>query len=338
MNLVDLKYVGLLSSQLEGYTVKRTNPHLINFRCPLCGDSHRNKSKKRGFVHEVNNNALFFCHNCGANFPLGVLIKRVNASLYKEYAVEKKLDQLGGPKHNVEYDAPSLEHFQAPPIKNYLEDLQRISRLPASHKAKQYVTKRQIPSRTHHRLYYAAHFNEWVNSILPKHLPVKGDQPRLVLPLIDSNGKIFGAQGRSLGGGLRYITVMFDRNKSKLFGLEAVKLDQPFFVVEGPIDSLFLSNAIAMVGADAEVPNRENATLVFDNEPRNEQIVSRMRHALENGDKIVIWPHSVAAKDINDMVVDLGYTSDQLEQLMKQHTYRGLGGLAVLQNWKRVGA
>ena len=66
---------------------------------------------------------------------------------------------------------------------------------------------------------------------------------------------------------LRYITTILDKRYPKLYGLERVKFESTIYVTEGPIDSLFLSNAIAMCGADVTLDKDiyNDRVFIYDN-------------------------------------------------------------------------
>ena len=83
----EIKYLNLLSTRLEKF--KQKKDYLWNFRCPLCGDSERNRNKARGFVFQLKGKLLYKCHNCGVSLPLDRLIEHVDPVLYKEYRMEK---------------------------------------------------------------------------------------------------------------------------------------------------------------------------------------------------------------------------------------------------------
>ena len=102
---------------------------------------------------------------------------------------------------------------------------------------------------------------------------------------------------------LRYITIMLDEEQPKIFGLDKVKDNKPVYIVEGPFDSTFLENSVAMAGSDADVRTFgwSNYIWIFDNEPRNREIVARISKVIDRGDQVVIWPKNIQQKDINDM-------------------------------------
>ena len=75
------------------------------------------------------------------------------------------------------------------------------------------------------------------------------DYPRLVIPFFDKSGKMFAYQGRAFGNETpRYITLKLVSEKEKIYGLERIDFDSHVFVVEGPIDSLFIDNCLAVAG------------------------------------------------------------------------------------------
>ena len=326
MNLVDVKYCGILSTRLERYKVKQSNPYKANFRCPICGDSQKSKTLCRGWLIEKDTTAMFHCFNCGQSHPLWRLLKLTDVGLYNDYVIDSKLETLTAP-------VPNFKRSGSPLLK-----IKRMGQLPADHPARSYINKRKIPTKAHHRLYYAPKFNTWVNSLIPDKLPQpERDLPRLILPLIDQNGVVFGFQGRAFDKlSIRYITIMLE-DRAKLFGLDQVVFYKKYYVVEGPIDSLFLSNAVAMAGADGNatgLENLDNAVFVFDNEPRNKEIVSRMEKMIDRGYKVCIWPSKITVKDINDMVLS-GLTTAEVELMIDQNTYTGLSGRLTLAEWRR---
>jgi len=201
------------------------------------------------------------------------------------------------------------------------------------------VQNRQIPASKQYKLYYAPKFNEWVNSIIPGKLPtVENDKPRLIMPFIDKAGNLFGFNARAFGNDeLRYITIMIDEDMPKVFGLDDVDFSKKYYVAEGPIDSLFLSNAVAMAGADGNasgLESTENAVFIFDNEPRNKEIVARMEKCLDRGYKVCIWPKNVLQKDINDVIMT-GVTQASLELIIDNNTFSGLEGKLQLTYWRK---
>lgn len=334
VDFVDLHYATMLSNRLERFRVRSTNPYKINFRCPVCGDSQKSRAKARGWLLEKDNTFHFYCHNCGASQSFSFFLKSVDGMVYNDYIAEKFVkDTTKAIKQTIEETKFEAPQFNTDPLKQ----LKKISQLKAEHPLKRYVMKRGIPPQHHYRMYFAPKFKTWINSIIPnKFEKIADDEPRLVIPFIDKKGKMFGVSARGFDPkGIRYITIMFDE-RPKIFGLDKVDFNKTYFVVEGALDSMFLSNAVAMAGAEgstAALQNTENAIFVFDAEPRNREIHKRMEKIVRNGHKICIWPSDVPAKDINEMVLA---GLDNIEKVILNNTFKGLEANLKLMSWRKV--
>ncbi len=326
---IDTKFLNLLSNRLTNFSQKK--PGLWNFRCPHCGDSQKSKSKSRGFVYEKKNNLFFKCHNCGMGQSLGNFIRFLDGSLHKEYVLERYKDSK----------PVSVPDFKMKPVKfeenSALKKLVRYDRLDKTHPAYEFITRRKIPEEHLDKLFFCPKFYKWVNGIIPKKLPTKNDHPRVIIPFYDRSGKFFAFQGRAFGQEQpKYVTIKLDDSKEKIYGLDRLDLNKPVNIVEGPIDSLFLDNCIAMAGADIslKIPS-DQCTMIFDNEPRNEQIVNRMINAVHKNYKVVIFPESLKYKDINDMVIHKNEVGD-VSKLIYNNRQNGLAALQSINKWKRI--
>lgn len=347
MNHIDLKYAGILSTRLDSYEIKQTNPYEANFRCYVCGDSKKSNAKKRGWLLDKGGKGFYYCHNCGYSKPIDYFLKQFFKPLHDEYVTDIVLEKKSLRRQEPKVEEKPLDKLlkSQPKFTNAsspLRKIKKVSTLPHDHPVKKYVEKRKIPTKEHYRLYYAPKFNAWVNTMLPDKLNEKYDEPRLVIPFIDENEELFGFAGRSFDpkSSLRYITIMLDDSHQKVFGIDKVDFEKRYYVVEGQIDCLFLTNAVAMAGADGNdtcLRNINNAIFMFDNEPRNIEIVKRMEKVIDKGHKIVILSEKISAygKDINDMVLN-GLSTADIELIIDNHTYSGLEAKLALTAWKRV--
>jgi transcription elongation factor Elf1 len=325
---VEIKYLNLLSTRLERF--KRKKEMLWNFRCPVCNDSQRNKTKARGFVFQIKGDLVYKCHNCGVSMPLSKLIEHIDPQLYKEYKLEKfqnsnkpRVDQ-----RKVKRVVSTKPVFK----KNILDGLVSLDNLNNSHPAKEYILDRRLPTEA---LYFAEKFKEWTNSVKPNTFQdVKEDEGRIIIPFRTKEGVVFGYQGRSLSNtGLRYITILLDEERPKIFGLDTIDYENKIYITEGPFDSLLLTNCVAMAGADVSLSGilGDNLVYVYDNEPRNTQITSRIQKHISNGESVVIWPKHIIQKDINDMF--LGGLC--VQNLVESNTYVGLTAQLKFNEWKK---
>ena len=324
----EIKYLNLLSVRLEKF--KKKKDYLWNFRCPVCGDSQRNKNKCRGFVFQVKGTLLYKCHNCQFSAPLPKLIEVIDPALYKQYQLEKFKD---GKKKRPDMRKVNKIVSQAPVFEiDVTSTLTPVSNLNTEHPAKEYLLQRKLPLEA---LYYTEKFQEWTNSIKPGTFEdINQDEPRIIIPFKDREGNTFGYQGRSISdSGLRYITILLQEDKPKIFGLNTLDYEQTIYVTEGPLDSLFIRNCCAMAGADLSGVSDLGSDIVyiFDNEPRNPQIVSRVRKLIDRGQSVVIWPSYINQKDINDMIL----AGIPVQNVIESNTYKGLKATLKFNEWRK---
>jgi len=322
MDMIDSKYINLVSSRLQRF--KRVKADLYNFRCPICGDSQKNKSKTRGYLYAIKANVNYKCHNCGASMSLNNFIKQIDPVIAKQYAFEKFKDGHTG--RNFVTEEPTF-NFEAPKFKKKL-DLPKASTVPI---AKLYLEKRKLNPT---KFYYADKFKAWTNSLKETFEDVNYDEPRIIIPLYYKDDLV-GFQGRSLGPNkVKYITVMINDNAPKIYGLDEITKESPVYITEGPFDSSFIKNSIAMCGADADVYKWgvSDPVWIYDNEPRNNEIVKRISNTISKGDKVVIWPSNINEKDINDMVL----SGHNVQELVESNIYNGLEANLKFNIWKRI--
>lgn len=332
MDYVDDKYIRLLSTRLEKY--KHVKSGLYNFRCPYCGDSQKHKNKARGYFFLKKTEYIYKCHNCGVGRSLSNFLKENAVDLHDQYVMEKyKQGMTGKGRHT-----PNPEYSSAKPyFAEKVTDLVAISDLNKGHPARDYLEGRQIPLDKLSSLYYTDKFKRWVNTKVPNTFEnLQNDRPRIIIPFIDKDGNWFGIQGRSLAptSNLRYITILFNQDSPKIYGLDSINTDQTVYVTEGPLDSLFIRNSVAMCGADLDINNWgiRDSVWIYDNEPRNKQIVERIAKTIQRGHKVVIWDSQVKEKDINDMVL----AGRDVKRVIECNTYQGLEAQIKFTNWKKV--
>jgi predicted RNA-binding Zn-ribbon protein involved in translation (DUF1610 family) len=323
MDLIDSKYIGLVSSRLQKF--KRVKADLYNFRCPLCGDSQKNKNKTRGYIYPVKNNTNFKCHNCGASLSFNNFLKELDPTLHKQYTLEKFKEGHTG--RNFVVEEPNFE-FAKPVFKKKL-DLPKASEVPI---AREYLEKRKLNPE---KFYFANNFKQWTNTQKQTFNTIDRDESRIIIPMYDKDSNLIGFQGRALGiSSNKYITVMLSDDSPKLYGLDQVDSSKSIYIVEGPFDSTFIQNAVAMCGSDVDIRSFgwSDYIYVFDNEPRNREIVNRISKTIDRGEKVVIWPSNIKEKDINDCVL----AGLNVMDVLKSNIHSGLEAKIKFNNWKKV--
>ena len=324
MDLIDSKYITLISSRLPKF--KRVKPNLFNFRCPICGDSQKHKNKARGYFYQVKANTNFKCHNCGASSSFNNFLKQIDSTLHKQYTMEKFKEGFAGGRNFV-VEEPKLE-FKKPVFRKKL-DLPKATDVPI---AKEYLEKRKLdPSK----FFFAYKFKEWTNTQKQTFDTIGRDESRIIIPMYDEDKILIGFQGRSLGpNSVKYITVMINEDAPKIYGLDQIDNEKPIYIIEGPFDATLVQNGVAMCGSDLDIRSFgwSDYIYVYDNEPRNREIVNRIAKTIDRGDKVVIWPTSVEEKDINDMVLG----GQNIMSVLESNTYSGLQAKVKFNNWKKI--
>ena len=327
-SFIDVKYIQLVSSRLVLFARKKAD--LYNFRCPYCGDSQKRRNKARGYLFKIKNDFVFKCHNCGMGRTLANFLKDQDTFLHDQYVMEKFKDGKTGKGTTV--PNPKFE-FKEPKFVKKDTGLEKISDLNISHPAREYLENRGIKDLEY--FYYCPKFKEWTNKQKKMFDNLKQDSPRIIIPFKDKQGNLFGYQGRSLApkAKLRYITIMLDEEQPKIFGLDRINETETVYVTEGPFDSMFIRNSIAMCGSDVELSSLDcQFVYIYDNEPRNKQIVERIDKTIRQGNKVVIWPKNIQQKDINDMVL----AGLNVQNVVESNVYSGLEATLKLNDWKKV--
>lgn len=330
-------YADQLGARLEGWRVQSYSPYRSNFRCPLCGDSQKNKFKKRGYILESKGFLVFHCHNaCGTigfdkflsdNYPDIFAIYRLDLLKYSH------LDQ-----RNPSNEAPQ-ESDNTTPL-NVKIDLDNFE---VNSEASRFVRGRQIPEEFWDDIYYTDKFYEFINSQIEDKFDSKWSDridKRIVLPLRWFNDEVFGVIGRATDkdNPLRYITIKFDDDKPKIFGLNNINRFEDIICVEGPIDSFFINNAVALAGTDGDpqqVFDVSQVIMALDNQPRARDVLKKYEKYIDLGYRMVIWPSKLTGKDPNEMILNKEVTSHELNSIIKKNTHSGVMLKIKFNSWRK---
>ena len=340
MDWLETKYIGLASSRLDKF--KRTSGNAFNFRCPVCGDSKKDRKKARGWLFDKGGRTRFYCHNCNASMSFNRFLEFVDKTLYDEMKLERIRDGGAGfaPIQKIEPERfrPAFESSEA------LRGLKRVSQLRHDDPHKKYVVSRRIPFKFHYKLYVVDRFFEYVNRLVPGKFDestLDRDEPRLLIPFITKDSRVHALQGRSFDpkSKVKYITIVLDESVPKVYGLDTWDEKRVAYVTEGPIDSLFLDNGLATAGGDLVSALRgfekDKLVIVYDNEPRSTHTVAKMSKAIKAGYAVCFWPENVVYKDVNDMVKS-GMSPEYVQLIVEQNSHSGLRAEMELSRWKRV--
>ena len=310
-----------------------------NFRCiiPHCLDGKSGNGQTRGWISQWKGEWWYHCYNCGNSYTYSTFLKIYFPEIYKDVV---KLSFKQKTKNSLIKVNEKLQES----IKTYDSfPLMSIDRLDKNHKAYQYIQNRKIPVKTWPNLFYSSNFTKFTNKMTNNRYPDwKFSDQRLVIPFRKRNKSVFAFQGREINedGFLRYITVKIDPDYPKIYGLERLNWAKKIVVVEGPIDSLFVSNCVAFGGSDLSIENLEKffdktqLIICFDNEKRNTEINNKIERFLNNGYSICLWPNGLK-KDINLMVIKNNLTLEEVDCIIHSNVVSGKLGLLKFRRWRK---
>lgn len=332
MLLIETQYIDKIKYRFEKLTEKN---NVYQFRCFYCGDSQRSKTKARGYLYPIKNTYNYRCHNCGKSISFANFLKDIDLNCYEQFILEKF-------KKSKNKKIPEKLTFSVKPekpqpkqIADIFDDLPKVGELDKNHPARVYLDGRQIPTSKYNEIYFCEKFKRWTNSIKPVFDKLNYDEARIVIPLRYKHNSI-GFVGRSLNPNskMKYITIMLNSKYPKIYNLDNVNLEQDTYILEGPFDSMFIPNSIAMCGSDVNLDDIKikRPIYVYDNEPRNLEIVNRMWKVVETGKSIVIWPKSIKEKDVNLMHI----SGIDVVSILRENTFSGLEAKLKFNYWERA--
>lgn len=336
----------------ESSFVTRISPYVLNFKqkkpylwglsCPICGDVSKGRQKARGYIyrHGSSDHLNYKCHHCSASMSFGTFLKTKFPDLYKEFVYSRY--EITSKTRVPHKNFPAFVKTEAFPLTDAnVDGLKQCDGLKDSHPVAKYLLKRMIPREQWKHLYYTLEFMKYTNKLLPeKFKNVEKDHPRLILPYFTEHGKMFAYAARAFGEEEpKYFTIKLDEERDRVYGLERINPAKKIYAVEGPIDSLFLPNAIAVAGSNFDTPSiqalKSVVTIVGDNEPRSREIVKILEKNILLGYNVCMLPHTVKEKDINELILS-GKSKEEIVDLIDANTYHGIKAKLKFAEWKLV--
>lgn len=338
MSWLEDEFATNIFSGLQRFKIASRSPFKLNARCPVCGDSSTDKSKARFWYYHHKGTPFVNCFNCAYTKPFEWFMKEYYPDEYDKWmlaSVESK-----GFKSESEPEVPKVT------AKLFVQELKFctcITALPVNHPVVKYVENRKIPKEQWHRLWFTTQWQDLVNSIKELTYPVPKPEPRLVIPIFNAEGKIESFQGRALRSDAKakYLTIKASEDSTKIYGQDTVdESKQWVYVMEGPIDTLFIPNSIAITGGSLDVnsvPYPDKRVWVLDNEPRHKDVKTRVNSLIEAGERVVLWDYSPwESKDVNEMILEEGATPETILEYFEANVIDGLMAQFRSSEWFKV--
>lgn len=341
---IQKKYIDLISDRLERFKWEGAYQDIARCRCPLCGDSKKSKYKTRGYFYTTSNgNYAYKCHNCGARVSLLEFLNIMDNSIAQNYRRETFLY-----KKNYGWDTEKISDSNGSLLNTDLfkQTVSFNDSVPDAIKALDsdialdYLQRRKIPEKYWKDLYYTDHFQRWVNTNISsgKFQKLVESDKRLIIPFRTHKKKIYAYQGRTLEDSyLRYITIN-EYKKPLVYGLDRCNTKEKVYIFEGPIDSMYVENSLACAGANLKrLAGLSNAVFVFDNQPRNVEIVKIIEELLKSNPNIsmCLFPDNIEEKDIGELV-ESGYSLVDVKNFIDENTYTGMKARLKFIQWKKI--
>lgn len=337
MDYLHRQYIQHLQTRLRNF---RPVGKGYNFSCPFCGDSAKDKHKARGFLLTKKGKVYYYCHNnqeCNCSFDN--FLKNIDINLFKQYKLERFKESN---KSTIRSSVEPLRQTEPTEVIDTKVGLQSILELTTEHPARKYIESRKIPEKFWTDIYYCPEWWKYVNEKCNLDKEIISDHERIIFPIRNHLGYMVAFQGRSINNTekQRYITIKITEDAIKLFGQDRVNNNKPVFILEGPIDSFFIDNGVALCGSDIDLnicPYFGNRVFILDREPRNRAIVSKYYKLIDKGEKIVSWLHSPwKEKDINDIILNNNVSIEQVNSWIKDHIVSGLKAKLEMDQWKKI--
>ena len=330
----DRYWINLISTRLERFSWV-DDGKVAACRCPICGDSHKNVTKKRFYFFLKSGKYRVYCHNCNYSATLYSFLKKMFPDVAKQYVFEnftknRSLRQISD-FHSDKFrkSIPPNEEDSFRQMENWdFSSCIRIENLPKDHFVAEYVKNRLIPPEN---VLYCPN----VNMIVDRCDRIKDPVPTLLIPY-KRKGKpteVFQIRFFDPRRKPKYLTFKYEETSLKIWNLDFVNQDNPVYVTEGPIDAMMIKNSIAMGGSNLMSAKQyvKNPILIYDNEPRSPIICKKLWMAIEAGCHVVIFPDGVHQKDLNDMAI----RGHNVQKLVEDNTFNGLNAKLVYHSWKK---
>jgi hypothetical protein len=342
--IYDKSYIASVLPHLE--QAKMTSTGLVA-RCPVCGDSKKNKYKKRFGIVMSEEGTFCNCFNCGYTSSLQGFLKQFFPALHSEYIKEGFIKK----DRSSEVSTTRLSRAKVSLFKEkettdkVYSNTSLLLKLSANRNAEQYVHSRKVLVDYIPEIFVTNDYRSLLSSVGydVESNSVPSDT-RIVLPLTNPEGKFGGFVGRTVtdpnkkqNDVLRYSKNTFD--DESIWIPRSIDRSQPIYVFEGVFDAMLVKNSIAVLSSNLGLARKffKNEKLIFcpDNEPENTAIVKKVRSIIttDNNSKTFIPNFLMTRKDISSWVVDDGADVSELQDYINSRSFSYPRSLLEFNLW-----
>jgi len=288
----------------------------ITLACPYCGDSHTDDTKKRGNIYW--DTLQYHCYNCSHHTNLYSFLRDHDVRLPNTGDSFDVIDYIKTNERSVK----KIETIKHSVFSKADELAIPIDKFKSFFKAKEITPGDWIWFKLKERLLH--HMSD-------QFLYSERDQKLWILNLTPT-GNILSVQSRRMKGkGSRYLTydlpklyqemnieinidedVLVSISKvSTLFGIMQVNFQRDVTIFEGPLDSKFMTNSLALATAGRstnEFDEMATVRYMFDNDKTGKE---KMAEKLKKGRPVFMWSKFLKEneldtyniKDLNDLMI-----------------------------------
>jgi len=324
--------------QLAGYAKKKHNGRIYEAGCPICKEG-KSWGRKRRLYYIVAENHIF-CHNCGWTGNVIKFIQEVEGVTYKE--IMKEMEDYDILPDIIDGEEEKVTFRPTPDLP--LDSINLLDELQLEYHNSNDIVNHVFDFTTRRKLFSACNRPKtlWVS------LKDNIHRNRLVLPFYDESNNIIHYQSRSVLPTDNKLPKYLSKvgSEKSLFNVNNINSEiDNIFIFEGPIDSCFVRNGVAVAGIQENsnllYTQRQKEQLrsfpfhdkiwVLDSQHQDKAAYIKTERLIEQGETVFIWPKEYGDryKDFNDMAIDLDISEIPYKFILK-NSYTGLKARLML--------
>jgi hypothetical protein len=332
LNDINVKYFELVIPA-SNRGIRRSQDY--NAKCPICGDSKRNKLSKRFHLYTKTSfdGDVLKCFNgdCEYSGNMYSFLRDYHPSLLNSYIQEMKGEKINFIQEFLKGEEPQIDTYIPDSlfVPKIITDVPEIfQKITKGSYAYDYLIKRNIPETLH----------KYFLEVVPPFVFKEDDKEKnlenfIIIPLYYGK-KIYGFTSRSTINKDFYTRIPEENTGWKVWNLLNVDLSKTLYIFEGTFDALSIEsdNVVACLGADFpdEILKKvKDPVFVYDNTNIDKTGAKKAFKYAKLGYKVMIWP-DISYKDFN-AILTKGATREKLQKFLESNIYQGLSAQVRLK-------